>query len=59
MMKRNMASNPGKYTRKYRVALQKKIFRDEGGKITLHMKSLEYIESVWNEICDVSYFCPG
>ncbi len=49
----SIASNPGKYTRKYRVALQKKIFRDEDGKITLHMKSLEYIESVWNEICDL------
>lgn len=50
-MYESVASNPDKYSRKYRRKLSAKLFKDAEGRAQLTMKSLEYIERIWNNLC--------
>lgn len=48
----SVVSNASKYNKKYRHDLSVKLFSSDDGNVRLAMKSLEYIETIWNELCD-------
>jgi hypothetical protein len=48
----SIASNPSKYTKKYRRSLSKKLFKSaDGDNVQLTLKSLEYVQKIWNDLC--------
>ena len=49
----SIVTNPTKYNKKYRKTLSAKLFKSTGGdNVLLTMKSLEYVQEVWNDMCD-------